>query len=961
MDPAELLPLPPFDVEKEHLVGISVELQGDRLKGAVLWLVDCIRQQQKLLESHDQALGSLGGSAALTDSRSASKDERVQSPKAAGHLPKLDQSITRELEGTMKDELLNMQLAKMQHELNTLPKPEDLERLRESVLAELAVLANKTEQSIKEGQDKLNSELSSATDDLRTRLQRIGDDLGQQVDELGKRMAQVEASADQSKEYFVTVEERINIRMESLQGMDFDGSTLAGTSQMLSQMTAPEGQGTDFPDADSFINIRPASPPSADVGAKMGGPASADVGAKMGGPGLSQSYQAAQAMVGSGDLPPGPQLVAAPAPTTPSATDPGTNSMPRLATPVAVQGASTGRTGSMRSPRSSPDGSTMATYSTQDPPMNSGVADQTMSELVSMVKELREKMASVQSSTQRFEIRFEGVVGNIEKMRNGLQENEDKTAQMQADLEAISGSLGDGTAQVDAMRREWLDKAACRKSVDPDGPSTGGRRSPRPRASPREGSKSSAPKSGNVLGHVRAPVLELPQSSDATVSSEEISALHSLVDTMNEKIQSLQQEVQQIAPQMGSVYDTVQDFQRILLPENEPALASIVSNSKRSIAELRKWSSDVDKRLRRIAPLDSQFADVQTELERLRKLFEFVEKVLPSDASKAMSFFNRRTEEPKKEKTMRPRAKTEPNPGEWAETIDIVEETFGPEIAFQQHRETLSEEVRNHEIAMRSEFANLNTAIKNLQRETQQTSNKTGDLIGRIANVESKATALAGKGVPAGPAVQAVQAVPDVPVVPQSADVAATIEQTPSPDPPSEDYVSKLGMKVALDETKNDVRRWLDSLNSTVINALQQKADTNQLNHIMAQLQHAAGAEGLNTETFAMLAKRALLGRCASCDTNFDCDTAKINRPPPVSRPPAWSNQPVGMGSGASQIRPPMPLAGLQASAIAASTAPGRLPKIQDPRTQKDWPKGKIFKSSSSPDVRQVRTLEQND
>ena len=89
----------------------------------------------------------------------------------------------------------------------------------------------------------------------------------------------------------------------------------------------------------------------------------------------------------------------------------------------------------------------------------------------------------------------------------------------------------------------------------------------------------------------------------------------------------------------------------------------------------------------------------------------------------------------------------------------------------------------------------------------------------------------------------------------------ATTEQTPSPEPPSGDYVSTLGMKAALDETKNDVRRWLDSLNSTVITALQQKADTNQLNHILAQLQHVAGAEGLNTETFAMLAKRAFANR----------------------------------------------------------------------------------------------------
>merc|ERR1740130_1139305 len=107
----------------------------------------------------------------VAGSRSGSKEE--QPPQS---------NLSQELESSMKDELLKMQFSKIQHELNTLPKFADLDRQREIMIAELAVVSDKAAQSSKESEDKLHSALGSATEELRDRLQRIGDDLLKRLD-----------------------------------------------------------------------------------------------------------------------------------------------------------------------------------------------------------------------------------------------------------------------------------------------------------------------------------------------------------------------------------------------------------------------------------------------------------------------------------------------------------------------------------------------------------------------------------------------------------------------------------------------------------------------------------------------------------------------------------------------------------------------------------------------------------
>merc|ERR1719453_2876510 len=146
-----------------------------------------------------------------------------------------------------------------------------------------------------------------------------------------------------------------------------------------------------------------------------------------------------------------------------------------------------------------------------------------------------------------------------------------------------------------------------------------------------------------------------------------------------------------------------------MLPKQEgPPLPSQIASMQAEIESLHRRSAESEKRLRRIAPLDSEFADVQVELERFRKLFEFVQAVLPPEKSKAMEFFNKHEAAEDKIWPPDPSVKRKHT----SKLANSVESTLGPEISFEHHRDQLTQEVRNHEKKMSDEFGNLAVAIK---------------------------------------------------------------------------------------------------------------------------------------------------------------------------------------------------------------------------------------------------------
>lgn len=157
-------------------------------------------------------------------------------------------------------------------------------------------------------------------------------------------------------------------------------------------------------------------------------------------------------------------------------------------------------------------------------------------------------------------------------------------------------------------------------------------------------------------------------------------------------------------------------------------------------------------------------------------------------------------------------------------------------------------------------------------------------------------------------------------------------------------FVSKKGMSKAIEHLREDVRNWLDVLHQSMVSALEQKADHAEVLASMSESpRREAATMGLSpSETLALFSKRKLTGKCASCDAPFNLNEELVKRPTMVGAPGQF---PLRASHGAmNSIRQPDPYRG-------SSPPPGtqnRLPKIQDSRAGKDFPKGKVLKNSSS-------------
>jgi hypothetical protein len=168
-------------------------------------------------------------------------------------------------------------------------------------------------------------------------------------------------------------------------------------------------------------------------------------------------------------------------------------------------------------------------------------------------------------------------------------------------------------------------------------------------------------------------------------------------------------------------------------------------------------------------------------------------------------------------------------------------------------------------------------------------------------------------------------------------------------------FATKKNLQSSLDNLKEDIQNWLGMMHKSMLNAAaQQKADHNQLEEISRQMSQAAGMAG---DSIAAFAKRALLGRCASCDALIIADPNKIARPVPVGGLQGqWP--PRAYPGAKDSIRPPecKTLTLPPPKVGSTGTANTRLPQItNNAESLRQFPMRKIKKgqaSSSSPELR---------
>lgn len=266
-------------------------------------------------------------------------------------------------------------------------------------------------------------------------------------------------------------------------------------------------------------------------------------------------------------------------------------------------------------------------------------------------------------------------------------------------------------------------------------------------------------------------------------------------------------------------------------------------------------------------------------------------------------------------------------------------------LEINQQRQQLQENMKNQAADLNHEFQNLQVIIKSLQRDLEFNGGKLSDIDGRMKSVERETKIQRRLG--SGSASQTGEADADTGIEGEADDKLNTgfshlldTELNSSTIP----FVSKKTLQQAVEGLRDELKAWLDMLHASMLNALQQKADRENLGEMVHQLQQATEVAG---DSFALFAKRPLMGRCASCEKPFDVDTANVKRTPPVSLKPQMHPR----SCGAENAIRPLEINQRPATSIGA-TSPSKLPKLGG---NKDFPKGKILKNSSQPELRAMR------
>lgn len=376
------------------------------------------------------------------------------------------------------------------------------------------------------------------------------------------------------------------------------------------------------------------------------------------------------------------------------------------------------------------------------------------------------------------------------------------------------------------------------------------------------------------------------------VSDEELERLMARLQDMEELQEKAEKRIQQVE---GRLREVRSRSGSVSLDRKMPA-----SRNTTSITASKTSEPSAD------GSVGGSWKDVQAELERFRKLFEFIEGVLPQDAAEAMRFFNRR--EAGKE-----------------EMSGMISEVFGADIEFQNAKSQLESDFKMHTRELRREFDKLTLALKGLQRDVDTSGSKVVDLSRRTSQLETE--------VRLSPAV-AISSMEDP-------------HQEPSPRGPAEgrrdskDIRDKAlqGMSQelqrAMQELRDEIRQWIELFKSSVVQALQSKPDHEQVAEFVKQVVGASAGEKV-----ALFAKRQLLGKCASCSAPIDVDLLRVKRPQPIGLQEHW---PPGENLGAKVAIRPL---------NAGGVSPNRLPKINDAR-HRDNPKARGMKSSAStPELR---------
>eukprot|EP00440_Ansanella_granifera_P033756 gb/GFBE01036624.1/.p1 GENE.gb/GFBE01036624.1/~~gb/GFBE01036624.1/.p1 ORF type:complete len:951 (+),score=240.37 gb/GFBE01036624.1/:1-2853(+) len=939
------LPQPPFDFAKEELVTGSLDIGTDRLAGGFGWLVTCVQEQNQLLST-------LCG--------------RVDGLQAGGAVPS-----SQSLQTSMKEEMLSMQLNTLRHEVSSLPRSGDLERQRERVLAEVSSMSNSVSDRQRDSDERMQKELANVTDALCKQLERISTDVSTRLTSLEERFnnsapagvqgasasqgastsqgvsgsrgvtppssstqagagdSQAEASAsmaapeppqptplspsnvaedteghtDGALEHpsaaippapgasladMSALDARLNARMEALERQ---------LAELSTQQTALAAAATAAPAATEAAGAAPAAPPPAAEAAPVDTAAVTSAAVQAANEAVAAARAADQEAISTLRDALAQMTVQIEEMKVHHTTE--INALLSQVQASSSASAAAQAEGGVSSPAAPSDAEAPVSPSqAQAAAAASAVSEEATAALKEGLGAAQGRLDALEASLKKVEATLPEFKKAVPDLEASIRKVEEALASV-AESQATAGTGAGGGAGA----------AVFGSSGDVSfGPDTAVRGAQPGVAEVPAGTEAASAEQAAAVA----------ASAPEAVASNDIAMLRARLLAVEEWQEQTEKKLKQWPEDNGA-----EGFEQAGAGPGLPR--SRTQSSSKESRRATSRSSPGETRTSEFhdgyeGPPGGRWKDVQAELEHFRKLFEFIEGVLPEDAAEAMRFFNRRQQGKE-------------------ELSGKVSEVFGPDVDFIKAKSQLEDAFSKQTLDMHREFENLALALKGLQRDVESSGGKIQDLGKRMSQVEGEAKDFRSFT----PATNSMEDQPHQEPSPRHSGVKEMLtkveEQAAAGGQVTEEMINK-----SLEELREDVRQWLDMLRASVLQALQTKPDHEQVSQFVKEVVGKPGDE------LALFAKRSLLGKCASCETPIDVDLMRVKRPQPISLQGPWPVHGDSMGAKMA-IRP---IGSGSAPRENSASSHSRLPKINDTRAAANFaPKGKSMKpSSSSPDIR---------
>eukprot|EP00931_Biecheleriopsis_adriatica_P032087 TRINITY_DN18756_c0_g1_i1.p1 TRINITY_DN18756_c0_g1~~TRINITY_DN18756_c0_g1_i1.p1 ORF type:complete len:844 (-),score=188.31 TRINITY_DN18756_c0_g1_i1:84-2615(-) len=770
-------------------------------------------------------------------------------------------SSTQSLQTSMKEEMLSMQFNTLRHEVGSLPRSGDLDRQRERIMAEVASLSNSISDRQRDSDERMNRELANVTDTLCKQLERISNDVASRLTGLEGRLAATSTSGEAGE---------------------------ATSTPALASSSLPAAAGTPQEEVMPATTVVDASEASRAEMAAL----EARVVERI----EAMERQLTELVA---------QQTAQPVPAAPTEqSQPGTaasgvdsDAIARVASAAAAETVAAAREADQEAIRTLREALALVSVQVEEFKVDLSVhskeidtmktqvqvaAGSAPAEPASPAAQESPPVATTGSATAMVPANLDEALAPIRSRLDALEASlrsmQFAMPELKTDLEASIKNVEKALATVEARATSQQGAATSVADLASPEPSTQSAEATPLESAPRE-SAASADASSQYLN----------------ILADRLKSLEDWRDTAQERLQNAS-----FSPAIADIEGVGEEADAVLHSDG-------VSEESQRVARQDTRSFD--------GPPGGRWRDVQAELEHFRKLFEFIEGVLPEDAAEAMRFFNRRQHGRE-------------------ELSAKVKEALGPDVDFEGAKSKLQSEFNTRTLDLHREFGNLMLAIKGLQRDMDSSGGKIRDLGQRMMQFESEAKEphmLQFSLERPSPSVEDPHQEPS----PRQTGLPSPQEETRN----GEALNSNGTMDQKIEELRRDVTNWLDMLRQSVLEALQSKADHEQVSSLLKQLV-SSNQPG---DTLAHFAKRALIGRCASCDAPIDVDMARVKRPQAVPLPGPWPVLGDNLGAKIA-IRP------LAANPQTASSS--KLPKIAESRNAQASKSRSLKSSGSAPDVR---------